>query len=139
MTKLLIDTNVILDALTERDYDYKPSQDIIRCIANGTVKGYITAKQITDIYYSLRKYVRTEEQRKAIIKTILETFEVLPTMKSDIVYCLNSKIMDLEDALLDEICAVNCLNYLITNNAKDFKEGKSIIMTPSEALSLLVL
>ena len=139
MTKLLIDTNVILDALTERDDDYKPSQNIIRCIAKGTVKGYITAKQITDIYYSLRKYVRTEEQRKAIIKTILETFEVLPTMKSDIDYCLNSKIMDLEDALLDEICAVNCLNYLITNNAKDFEEGKSIIMTPSKALSLLVL
>ena len=49
--KVFLDTNVIVDALTLRDYDYRPSQKIIRHIVAKNIRGYICSKQITDIYY----------------------------------------------------------------------------------------
>ena len=137
MTKIFFDSNVILDALTERDQDYKPAQKLIRLVASGSMKGYISAKQITDIYYILRKYCSEEIQRKAIIETIINTFEVIPTIKSDIQYCLKSDINDLEDALIDEVCKVNCINYLVTNNVDDFRKGKSTAFTPNQLITIL--
>lgn len=134
---VFFDTNVILDALTQRDLNYKPSQRLVRYAASGRIKGFISAKQVTDLYYSLRKYCSSEEQRKSIIKTVIDTFEVIPTIKSDIAYCLSSKINDLEDALLDEVCKVNCIGYLVTNNVKDYKEAKSVIFSPEDLLTLI--
>ena len=137
--KVMFDSNVIIDALTERDINYKAARQLIRYAASGKIKGYITAKQITDIYYVVRKYYSREEQRKALIKTILNTFEVLPTLKSDIAYCLNSQINDLEDALIDEVCSANCIGYLVTNNEKDFENSKSQIWNPSQLLIIVEL
>ena len=137
MMRLLFDTNVILDAFFERDYDYKPSQQLMRYAAAGDIKAYLSAKQITDIYYSLRKYYSEESKRRDVIKIILKIFEILPTTKSDINYCLNSEMADLEDALLDEVCSVNCINGLVTNNIKDFNKAKSVIFSPNDVLSLI--
>ena len=47
--RIFIDTNVIIDALTERDYNYLPSRQIWRNILYGNLKGYICSKQIKDI------------------------------------------------------------------------------------------
>ena len=46
--KVFVDTNVIIDALTLRDYEYKPSKALLYNITEGRIKGYICSKQITD-------------------------------------------------------------------------------------------
>ena len=135
--KVFFDTNVILDALTERDNSYRPSQRLVRYVVSGSITGYISAKQLTDIYYCLKKYFSDEKQRRKLIRVILDTFEIIPTLKSDIRYCLNSDIKDLEDALIDEICHVNCIDYLVTNNVKDFQKGKSVLFTPEQLVTIL--
>ena len=68
--KVLFDTNVIIDAFTMRDYDYKDSRDLLIKAANKEIDGYVSAKQITDIYYILRKYVNGEQIKKSIIKDL---------------------------------------------------------------------
>ena len=135
--KVLFDTNVIIDALTERDLTYRHSKELVRYVISGAIKGFITAKQITDLYYIARNYFSTEMSRRQFIKLVVNTFEVIPTTKSDIVYCLNSKMKDLEDALIDEVYSVNCIDYLVTNNAKDFEGAKSVIITPEQLVTIL--
>lgn len=135
--KIFFDSNVIIDALAERDTSFKKSKDLVRYVVAKKVDGYITAKQITDIYYVIKHYFSSEEKRRYIIKTIIETFEILPTTKSDIQYCLHTKMKDLEDALIDEVCKVNCMDYLVTNNVKDFEGAKSCIATPEQLVTLL--
>lgn len=134
---VFFDSNVIIDGLTCRDQSYKPSRYLLVCAASGRIKGFISAKQITDIYYVLKHYFRIESERRRAIKMICDIFEILPTMKSDIQYCLNTKTKDLEDALIDEVCKVNCVDYLVTNNIKDFENAKSTIITPQQLVSLL--
>ena len=134
--KVFFDTNVIIDAITERNVSFKNSRNLIIKAANESIDGYICSTQITDIYYILRKYITDSNERKMIIKSILETFKVLPLLPSDLQYVLNSKINDFEDAILEEVAKVNMIKSIVTNNKKDFKESTLTIYSPEE-LNLL--
>ena len=56
--KLLIDTNIILDALMNRAPWAKAAEDIILAVAEDKAEGYITASSFTDIHYLLRKHLK---------------------------------------------------------------------------------
>ena len=135
--KVLIDTNVIIDAISERDCDYAPSKNIIRLIVSKEIKGYISTNQITDIYYVLKKYIPNAEARRRVIGSILNTFEVVPALPSFFKHSLNqSKLDDYEDSIVEEVASVNALSFIITNNTKDYKNSKVIAITPKDYLKL---
>ena len=133
---VLFDTNVIVDALAERNNEYKYSQMLIQNVVVGNIKGYISSKQVTDIYYILRKYYN-DNVRRQIIKTISETFSVLPLISGYITYCVNSKMNDYEDAILDETAKVNMIPFIVTNNIKDFANSNTTPITPKDLYKLI--
>ncbi len=135
--EVLFDTNVIIDAITERTEEYKYSQKLIGCILNNEIHGYISSKQVTDIYYILRKYFGDKE-RRSILSTILDTFTVLPLLSSFTTYCLKSEMIDYEDAVLDETASVNVIPYIVTSNTRDFEKSKTAILTPKGLYSLVM-
>ena len=135
--KVFFDTNVILDALTERDNDYTPSKQLLRYVAAGIIEGYICAKQISDFYYIAKKYCSSKDQIMEYIDTLAQLFNIVPLLGSDIAYCLKSKMSDFEDAIIDEVACVNSVPYLVTNNIKDFEKAKSIVMHPKDLIKLL--
>ena len=137
--KAFVDTNVIIDAFTQRDYSYGGSISFLRQIIKGSVTGYICDKQITDLYYVLKKYVNDESVRRKMITSITNTFEILPLLKSDVLACLNTDMNDLEDAILDEVAKVNVIPYFVTNNVKDFKNSKVPAITPEQFLTMFQL
>ena len=130
--KVFFDTNVLIDAFTLRDYSYKDSRDLIIKVANKEIDGYFSSKQITDIYYSLRKYVSDEDKRKQIIKDIMQTFTVLPCLPSDLQVSVKSKIDDFEDAVIEEIAKVNMIEYIVTSNIKHFINSSLVIISPND-------
>ena len=133
--KVLFDTNVIIDAIAERYSDYDYSQKLINKVVDGEIDGYICSKQITDIYYILRKYF-DEKRRRLIIKSILETFKVIPLLPSYLSYCINSKIDDYEDSIIDEVASVNMIDFILTNNINDFSNSKAVTISPKELYTL---
>ena len=135
--KVLFDTNVIVDAFTMRDYDYKDSRSLMLKAANQEIEGYISAKQITDIYYILRKYVSKEEDKRQIIKDLCEIFRVLPVLPANIGASLNTNITDFEDAIIEETAKINMIQYIVTHDVKHFEKSKLVIATPHELLTLI--
>lgn len=135
--KVFFDTNVLIDAFTCRDYDYKNQKQLLRYVANEVIEGYISSKQITDIYYILRKYIPSETEKRRILRVILEQFETLPCLKSVCEYCLKSNIEDYEDAIIDETAKIFNVDYIVTNNKADFNNSKCIIISPKELVLLL--
>lgn len=130
--KVFFDTNVLIDAFTLRDYSYKDCRDLIIKVANKEIDGYLSSKQITDIYYSLRKYVSDEDKRKQIIKDVMQTFTVLPCLPSDLQVSVKSKIDDFEDAVIEEIAKVNMIEYIVTSNIKHFTNSSLVIISPND-------
>ncbi len=137
--KIFVDTNVIIDALTRRDLNYQSSVDFMRYIISGQLTGCICNKQITDIYYILGRYVNSEQRRREFIKTIIETFEVLPLLSGDLLATINTKMSDFEDAVIDEVAKINMIPYIVTNNIKDFENSKTTALTPEQLLLLFQL
>lgn len=137
MVKVFFDTNVIIDAFTDRDYDYRDSQRLVAKAINGDIKGYISSKQVTDIYYILRKYVQSETVKRQIIRDILDTFTVLPFLSSDAYISLNSELPDYEDAVLEELVKLHCVPFIVTHNVEHFKNSKTFVFTPKKFIAYI--
>lgn len=134
--KVLFDTNVIIDAFTMRDYDYKNSRDLLLKAANKEIDGYISAKQITDIYYILRKYISDDKVKKNIISDLCSIFTVLPVLSSDIKASIHTDIKDFEDAVIEETAKVNMVQYIVTHDIEHFEKSKLVICSPHDLLTL---
>ncbi len=128
----LFDTNVIIDALSGRTTGNIHSRDLLRRVTSGEIKGYLVSKQITDIYYVLRRYIPDNHERRRIISVILNMFEILPLIKGELTYSLNLPFNDYEDAVLYETAKINCVSGIVTNNVKDFTESQLMVMNPKE-------
>lgn len=139
VAKVFVDTNVIIDALTLRDYEYKPSKALLYNITEGKIKGYICSKQITDIYYIFRKYYSKESEIRECIKKIVSFFEILPLFKGDILACLKTEMSDFEDAILCEVAKVNMIPIIVTNNINHFGDCKKMVLTPEQLLQIFSL
>ena len=137
MNKVFFDTNVIIDAFSSRDLNYRDSQRLVFKAINKEIDGYISSKQITDIYYILRKYVPNESVKRQIIKDIIESFNVLSLLSSDVSICLKSDIPDYEDAILEEIVKVNCIPFIVTHNIKHFEKARAMVLSPSDLIQLI--
>jgi len=137
--RVFLDTNVIIDALTMRDNNYQPSRQIWRHILYGDIKGYMCSKQITDIYYIFKKYYKNEIEIRQNINNIVESFEILPLLRGDILACLKTDLPDFEDAVIYEVAKVNMIPFLVTNNIQHFKNCEGFVVTPQQFLDLVNL
>lgn len=137
--RVLLDTNVIIDALTMRDLDYQPSRQIWRHVLNGDINGYLSSKQITDIYYIFKKYYKDEKIVREYLRNLIDSFEILPFFKGDILACLKTEMEDFEDAIICGSAKVNMIPIVVTNNIKHFTNAKIMALTPQQLLEMFSL
>ena len=64
--RVLIDTNVVLDFLQEREPFVKDAVKLFGRIDAGEIEGFIAATTITNIYYIVRRASRIEAAQNAI-------------------------------------------------------------------------
>jgi predicted nucleic acid-binding protein len=129
--KVLIDTNVIIDVLMNREPFCDHSSAVLRRCGKG-LSGFITANQTTDIFYLLRKENKSTEETIAILKKLVTNLSVIDVMAKDVTTALNSPMTDYEDALLAQ-CAVRArTDYIITRNTKDFIVSPVSGITPTD-------
>lgn len=90
---------------------------------------------MTDVFYISRKYMSIEERRRFLI-LIASFFQIVVENKDDFLYVLNDEnFFDLEDGLQMR-CAENAnLDYIVTENLKDFVNSKVKSISIKEALA----
>lgn len=76
MKKVLIDTNILLDALLAREPFAQDAELLLELVDEGQVTAYVTATTLTDIFYIVRRQTKKIELAQQAIKTILETLEI---------------------------------------------------------------
>ena len=62
--RVLIDTNVILDFLLQRELFFQDAERLFQAIDSGQIVGYVTATTLTDIFYIARRHKRSIEQAR---------------------------------------------------------------------------
>ena len=135
--KILLDTNVIIDALTSREPWNKSAEKIFLMGANHIVDMYITASSATDIYYLLRKFVKDTAGAKQIMSKLYSLIGILDVTAANCVEALASPISDYEDAVVEKVAASKEMDYIVTRNIKDYKEGTVKVILPDDFISML--
>ncbi|MBP3593428.1 MAG: PIN domain-containing protein [Lachnospiraceae bacterium] len=135
--KILLDTNVIIDALTSREPWNKSAEKIFLMGANHIVDMYITASSATDIYYLLRKFVKDTAGSKQIMSKLYSLIGILDVTAANCVEALASPISDYEDAVVEKVAASKEMDYIVTRNIKDYKEGTVKVILPDDFISML--
>ena len=118
--KILIDTNVILDWIMIRKPNAANAKKIMEQCLFGTIQGYITSHTITDIFYILRKDFSVEK-RKQLLELLCEGLKVIPENSETILCTLRHKEWkDIEDGLQMQCAKEVNVDYIVTQNLKDF-------------------
>lgn len=135
--KILIDTNVIIDALTSREPWNESAEKIFIMAANHIINMYITASSATDIYYLVRKHLHDTDMAKQIMGKLYSLTGILEVTGSDCVDALASPITDYEDAVVERVAANAEMDYIVTRNVKDFQKGMVKVILPGEFIGLM--
>lgn len=134
---VLIDTNIIIDALTSREPFRQEAEHIFYVAANDLAELYISASMATDIYYIIHKYLHNSEKSKKIMATLYELFGILSVTNEDCINALASEVKDYEDAVVASCAIRSEMEYIVTRNVKDYTNAKIQIITPGEFLELV--
>lgn len=135
--KILVDTNVIIDALTSREPWNESAEKIFIMAANHTVDMYITASAATDIYFLVRKYLHNTETAKQIMGKLYSLTGILEVTGNDCLEALASPIKDYEGAVVEKVASRKDMHYIVTRNIKDYQAGNTKIILPDDFVKLM--
>lgn len=135
--KVLIDTNVIIDALTSREPWNESAETIFIMAANHMMDMYITASSATDIYYLVRKYLHSADQAKRVMEKLYSLVGILTVSGAECIDALASSIDDYEDAVVERVSVKADMDYIITRNVKDYQQGMMKTIFPDDFIVLM--
>ncbi len=130
---ILLDTNIILDLALQRQSYFEEAIAIFKLIDKSNIRACVTASSITDIYYIVKKS-KSHHEAIAIIKNIIQYFEIISVDKEIIVRAIESSMKDFEDAIQSFAALSENIDYIVTRNIKDFENSKVLAISPQEFL-----
>ena len=134
--KIVLDTDVILDLLMERQPFVEDAERIFAAVETGKVMGYLCGTTLTTIHYLIAKACGRERARQELGK-ILSLFEIAPVTRVVLEEALSAEFNDFEDAVLYRSgCHVGA-QALITRNRKDFLKSSLPVYLPNEISGIL--
>lgn len=136
MTRVLIDTDIILDFFFDREPFAENAAKILSLCESEEIKGFVTPVIISNVYYLLRQTAKHEKVVEKL-KLLVSITGVLVTDKEVIVRALNSEFKDFEDALQNYSAESDKeVDLILTRNTKDFKNSVLAVMTPDSYIKI---
>lgn len=131
---ILIDTNIIIDALADREPYATDAKQIMEKCATREITGVLAAHSIPNLFYILRKEF-SQEERRYLLKNLCKIFQVSELNEKRIIAALeNEMFLDFEDGLQEECAVASMADYLVTRNPSDFKHSRIKVILPNEFL-----
>ncbi len=135
-TQVLVDLNVIIDVLQNRQPFYEDSAGVVDAVARGEVVGWLAAHSVTTLFYVISR-TRNRETAVQAVTSLLEWFTVAKVDDTIIREALSLSWKDFEDAVQMASAGAEGVDYLITRNIKDFQSGPVPVIQPAAFLALL--
>ena len=134
---VLLDTNIIMDALQERQPFDISAKEILRRGQDGALTCLFTANAAADIFY-LYSRARDVPSAKAALEFLLRQYGVVSVTGEDCTKALSFPIDDFEDALVLACGEKAGIDYIVTRDEDFLQSVSSIkIITPSKLLDLI--
>jgi len=132
--KVFLDTDVILDVLTEREPHFETAVELFLQMQDRTIQAYTSPVIIANIFYILNKHLGRKKAIQSLIK-LKSLVKVLNCGDRVIELALSSDFKDFEDSIQYYTALENNIDILITRNVKDYKTANITISTPLEYIN----
>jgi predicted nucleic acid-binding protein len=132
--RVLVDTNVVLDVLLERQPYAVAAADVFALVEESRIEGFLCATTVTTVDYLLGQALPPEKARTAL-QRLLDLFEIAPVNRPVLEQALRSGIPDFEDAVLEQSARLVSVEAITTRNLSDFKKSSVTAMDPPELLA----
>ena len=131
--RCLIDANILLDVLSDRQPHVQDSSKIWKLCETRQIEGFVSTLTFADLIYILRKELDpgTIEKTLDSLKLIFIFAEL---NESDISNAASLKWADFEDAIQSVTASRIKADFIVTRNVRDFKNSSITALTPAEIL-----
>lgn len=134
MTKVFLDTDIILDLFLDRQPHLENTRKIFQLASNGEIKLFTSVTTFTNIFYILSKLMsRTKTKEKLIF--LEKRVNVLNSKHEIVKLALYSAFSDFEDGVQHYTALACGMDILLTRNIKDYKNSMITVKTTAEFLS----
>ena len=134
MSKLLVDTNVVLDLLAKREPFYDSAAKLFSLADKKKIALSISSLTFANTSYVLTK-LKTVDKSREILRRFRVLVKVLSLDDKVIDLALNDlRFKDFEDGLQYYSALENGQEMIITRDLNDFKGSRIPVMTPEEYL-----
>lgn len=132
--KLLIDTNVLIKYIIADEKCFEECRNIVERAIDCDDYEIISASAMTDIFYIVNKMKKDSFETQDIISNLLNVIHVATVTEEDIKDALQLRWKDFEDAVQYSVALNNDVDVIVTYNARDFKDSRIPVKSPSEFL-----
>jgi len=135
--RILIDTNVIMDFIVEREPFSDDAEKVIELCLNKGISCCIAAHTIPNLFYILRKHLLVAERRDILLK-ICKMFTIVGIDSSKLESALqDSNFEDFEDCLQVQCAKDYLADFIVTRNVKDFTNSPVSVLEPAKLIAKL--
>jgi len=140
MKNIFLDTNVVIDYLSDRCSFSNASTELFDLYANNNQKVYIAAVSYTNIYYILNKQYKSHKKVINMLSQLLELSEIVDTTKNVVKDAIKSAFLDFEDAVQYSSALSNTkIDIIVSRDKKGFNKSSIPVMDVEQALVYIKL
>ena len=137
MPKIFLDCDIIIDVLAQRGEHYTPAATLLSLAERKKLEAFTSPLAIANVHYILSRFGNKDKARSSIRK--LRSFiSIVPVDERVIDLALNSKFLDLEDAIQYYAAYQAGIEFLITRNVMDYKHADISVCTADQYLRILL-
>ena len=135
MNNIFIDTDIILDLLTQRKPHYLFAARLFELIEDNKVVAFTSPIILANIYYIS---ARLTSHKKALdnIRKLISFLKIITVDEQIMTLALNSNFKDFEDSIQYYAAKKHGLSILVTRNKSDYKVNDMMICTAEEFIKM---
>ena len=131
--RALIDGNILLDVLQNREPHIGASSKIWKLCEIDQVEGFVSALTFADLVYVMRKEL-TPDKMDEVLKKLALIFHFTDLSVADLTNAAEMKWSDYEDAVQSATAKRVHADCIVTRNIKDYLQSAVPAFTPAEFL-----
>jgi len=130
--KVLIDSNVIIDVLGNREPFFNDSYKVITLGLEGKIETIMSAGAVTDVYYILNRYIHDANTVREKMFILSNYVKICKATSEDITSAIILFIPDFEDAVVAAVARREKADFIITRDESDFENSPVPAMNPAQ-------
>jgi predicted nucleic acid-binding protein len=134
--KLLLDINVVLDVILEREPWVAESALLLDAAEAGRVTAFVAGHTVTTAHYIVSRNASSRKAATAVTD-IMRVAEIVPIGAEDFAQALVLGIADFEDAVQAAAAAKVGADFIATRNTRDYRYSPVKPRSPAELVALI--